>query len=40
MFTSLDSQIPVAAETGSAPVSRMTRGWIDADVALAGRTAP
>ncbi len=38
MFTSFDSHLPVV-DTGLACASRMTRGAIQADVALARRMA-
>jgi hypothetical protein len=42
MFTSIDTHLPAAAETGLACVSFMTRGsWVQADAAaLARRMTP
>ena len=40
MFTTFDSHLPAVAETGLAGAPYMTRGPIQADVALAGRKAP
>ena len=37
MYTSFDSHLPAVAETGLARVPGMTRGWIQADAALARR---
>jgi hypothetical protein len=40
MFTSFDSHLPAVVETGLARACNMTRGPIQADVALARRMAP
>jgi hypothetical protein len=41
MYTSFNTHLPAAAETGFACVPDMARGWIQADgAALARRMAP